>query len=725
MSQSSGGPEFLAQKLDKYVAKRALGKFHKLGLYTVRDLLYHFPFRYVQWGDQSDIASLRIGENATISAQVRSSTYRPIQRGGYLFQATITDGKDDLSLVFFPRKKYLLEYYQRTMAVGAWGFFEGTVHAGRRPGDPLQLLHPSLVMVDPADPQSVAAGKELATSPQPVYHRCEGLKNATITKTIRTLLEMTAPTQLGEFLPAQVVSQLHLPSFWQALNQIHHPATLEDTQAAQRRFKFEEGFILQVALAQSRQRALSRPAPPCPLKGHLLEDFDAHLPFELTASQIEVGKEISQRLAQDSPMQVLLQGDVGSGKTLVATRAMIQVVENGKQAVLLAPTEVLARQHFDWLKQALAWEGKDVALQLLTGSAKAGARRQMLADAASGKPGIYVGTHALLSQQVQFLDLALVVVDEQHRFGVAQREKLRENLAWNPHLLVMTATPIPRTVAMTIFADLEVLELQGRPHQGANIETFIVYQGSKPAVERVWERAREEIAAGHRVFVVCPRIDENEPEDAALATAPSHPALSVAQVALELSRDPHFQGFQIATLHGRMDPAEKEGALARFRSGDAPLLVSTTVIEVGVDVPSAAMMVILDADRFGLSQLHQLRGRIGRDGTKSVCLALTWFGPDSVAGERLSAFAGSDDGFELAQVDFKLRREGDILGGAQSGRSRLKMLDIQRDQELIETARDLASALIAKDPYLESCEALAGEIGLRLDESSQQFLEKS
>lgn len=731
ISKTPGKIPLLQQPLSKHLYKTAVSKFRKLGIETVGELLFHFPFRYIRWGQKSAIAALKIGENATVSAQVKNATWRSIRRGGYLFEATITDGTDILSLVFFPRRQHTLDYYRRLMKPGQWGFFEGKVEAPRKFGDPLQLKHPSLVMIDPEDPASVAEGKALSTQPQPVYHTTDGLSNAVITKSIRMLLGLIGPKDIQEFLPENIRNEENLIGIEKALRLIHEPVTEDDIEAARKRFKFDEAFILQTALAMSRTRATSRPAPACPKQqGGLAERFDQGLPFPLTPGQIEAGENLSTALGKETAAQILLQGDVGAGKTLVATRAMVQVVESGKQAVLLAPTEVLANQHYLTLASLLKWDRPgDPTLELLTGSAKATQRRQVLARAASGEPGIYVGTHALLSEQVQLPELGLVVVDEQHRFGVAQREKLRQDPRFNPHLLVMTATPIPRTVAMTMFSDLEVLRLAGRPHEGGNIETFVVYAGSVRGVERTWERAAEEIQAGRRVFVVCPRIENTDPEpeplDDDLVGTERKPTAAVLELAEQLRSLPVLKSADIGIMHSRLDPQVKTQTMEELRSGKIQLLVSTTVIEVGVDIPAASMMVIMDADRFGLSQLHQLRGRIGRDGSNSLCLALTWFGPDSTAGQRLDAFRSSDDGFVLAEADFRLRREGDILGSAQSGRSRLKMLDLQADADLIERARDQANCLVESDPDLNNHVPLAVEMVKRLDEESQEYLQKS
>ena len=502
---------------------------------------------------------------------------------------------------------------------------------------------------------------------------------------------------------------------------------------------------------------------PAPGPDSLRADLDAALPYELTAGQARVGEDLARALESTVPMQVLLQGDVGSGKTLVALRAMIQVVGAGGQTALLAPTEVLAAQHRASLEALLGPLGRAgmlggaeraIRVLLLTGSTTAGRRREILAALAAGEPAIVVGTHALLAETVQIPFLGLVVVDEQHRFGVAQRDALRERRGVTdpatgeertPHLLVMTATPIPRTVAMTVFGDLDTAILDELPAGRGPVDTHLVPWDRVTWVEGIWRRAAREVASGGRVYVVCPRIDAGdqeqgeddpdrpepfddlpeEPDGGVDREGPTRPPAAVAEWAQRLADEPSLTGTGIGTLTGRMTSAEKDAAMEAFASGAAPVLVATTVIEVGVDVPEATMMVILDADRFGLSQLHQLRGRVGRGDRSSVCVATTGVEVGSTAYHRLKAFAETADGFALAEADLELRSEGNVLGAAQSGRrSDLDLLRVTRDRRVIEAARGEAEEIVAADPRLTDHRALAAAIVERLDEESQAYLER-
>jgi ATP-dependent DNA helicase RecG len=459
----------------------------------------------------------------------------------------------------------------------------------------------------------------------------------------------------------------------------------------------------------------------------------------LTHDQLTVGAEIERDLAGGVPMNRLVQGEVGSGKTLVALRAMLAVADSGGQSAFLAPTEVLAAQHLRSLVSSL---GPDLAARLrptlLTGQLPAADRRRALLATASGGASIVVGTHALLGDQVTFADLGLVVVDEQHRFGVDQREALRLKGA-APHVLVLTATPIPRTVAMTVFGDLDVSTISELPAGRSPIVSHVVALVDHPGWEnRVWERLSEELAQGRQGFVVCPAIDvpaagatpaarraaaEDDPD--ALADPEAAPGAAVLPTLEQVRANPLFAGRRVEPLHGRMSSDEKDATMRAFARGEIDVLIATTVIEVGVDVPNASTMIVLDADRFGVAQLHQLRGRVGRGGVPGLCLFVTRSDPATVARERVDAVAATLDGFELAQVDLELRREGNVLGANQSGgRSSLKLLRVARDGDLIAEARAAAEAVLDADPALAAHPALAGALARRLDEQERAFLAK-
>ncbi|HEX8496985.1 MAG TPA: ATP-dependent DNA helicase RecG, partial [Actinomycetales bacterium] len=502
---------------------------------------------------------------------------------------------------------------------------------------------------------------------------------------------------------------------------------------ARQRLKWDEALVLQVVLAQRRAAAGAQAGVPRPGRpGGLLDAFDAATPFELTTGQREVGEVLAAELARPHPMHRLLQGEVGSGKTLVALRAMLAVVDSGGQAALLAPTEVLAQQHARSLRALLGplAQGGELGaaeaatrVALLTGSLGASPRRQALAEAADGSAGIVVGTHALLSEGVAFADLGLVVVDEQHRFGVEQRDALRAKGA-APHVLVMTATPIPRTVAMTVYGDLEVSTLTELPRGRSPITTHLVPVAEHPQwVDRAWQRVREAAAEGRQAFVVCPRIGEaqrdddggEEPGESTVGEDGRRPGVAVLEL-LPLLQEGPLAGLRTAALHGRMPPEAKEEVMARTSAAELDVLVATTVIEVGVDVPNATVMVIMDADRFGVSQLHQLRGRVGRGAHASLCLLVSEAEQGSPARERLEAVAATSDGFALSRVDLEQRREGDVLGASQSGRrSSLRMLQLLRDTDVIVAARGAAGELVDDDPDLSRHPALAAAVAAMVD----------
>jgi ATP-dependent DNA helicase RecG len=595
----------------------------------------------------------------------------------------------------------------------------------------LQLTHPDYELFDAEIERTPDESRKWAEHPVPIYPATAALASWQITKAMALVLD--ALPFLDDPVPDAVRRERRLLTYSKAVELIHRPEKDADWGAARKALRFQEAFVLQAALLQQRAKLRQQPATPR-IAGAILEGFDAQLPFTLTGDQHLVGSEISHDLGSDAPMNRLVQGEVGSGKTLVALRAMLAVAQSGGQSALLAPTEVLAHQH---LRSIVATLGPDRAAQLrptlLTGQLPVALRRKALLAAVSGSAKIVVGTHALLSDNVEFFDLALVVVDEQHRFGVEQRETLRAKGALPPHVLVLTATPIPRTVAMTVFGDLDISTIAELPAGRSPIESFVVPLAEKPGwANRVWERTAEELTKGHQAFVVCPAISPSvaepvEPGVELVETSPTRgPISNVEETLLHLRAHPLLAEKRIEPLHGRMSSEEKDATMRAFAAGDIDIIVATTVIEVGVDVPNASTMVILDADRFGVSQLHQLRGRVGRGGVQGLCLFVTTAEIESLARERVEAVASTLDGFELAQKDLELRKEGDVLGSTQSGgRSSLRLLRVAKDGELIMDARELAASVLDGDPTLAEHAPLREALTRRLDAEAEAFLAKN
>ena len=710
-----------------------------LGLHTVGDLLHHYPRRYEERGQLTHLAELPMDEHVTVVAQVAdarlhtfASSKAPRGKGQRL-DVTITDGSGRLQLVFFgsgvhkPHKELL---------PGTRAMFAGKVSVFNRR---LQLAHPAyeLLKGDTEETVETWAGTLI-----PIYPATAKLESWKIGKALQTALP--SAEEAVDPLPDSLREGRGLVSLPEALLKIHRPHTKADIAAARDRLKWDEAFVLQVALARRRHADAQLPAVARkPSPDGLLTAFDDRLPFTLTDGQVKVSKEIFDDLATEHPMHRLLQGEVGSGKTMVALRAMLAVVDAGGQAAMLAPTEVLAQQHHRSITEMMGelaeggmLGGAELATKvtLLTGSMGTAGRRQALLDLVTGEAGIVIGTHALIEDKVQFHDLGLVVVDEQHRFGVEQRDALRGKGKQPPHLLVMTATPIPRTVAMTVFGDLETSVLDQLPAGRSPIASHVVPAADKPHfLARAWERVREEVSNGHQAYVVCPRIgdEDDDPKKAGKAKkkspedeAEKRPPLAVLDIAAQLAKGP-LQGLKIEVLHGRMHPDDKDAVMRRFAAGDTDVLVATTVIEVGVNVPNATAMVIMDADRFGVSQLHQLRGRVGRGSAAGLCLLVSEMPEASPARQRLNAVASTLDGFELSRIDLEQRREGDVLGQAQSGaRTSLRVLSVIEDEEVIAEAREEATAVVATDPDLERLPGLRTALDALLDEEREQYLEK-
>jgi ATP-dependent DNA helicase RecG len=722
----------LDDALDKVVgAKTAKALASHLDLHTVGDLLYHFPRRYDERGEHTDIRSLSVGEEVTVLAQVLGASVRPMRaRKGQLLEVTVGDGAGGvLGLTFFNQA-----WRQRDLRPGRWGLFAGKVteFRGKR-----QLNGPDYVLLSDAD-DAAEEVEEFAGALIPVYPAAAAMPTWTIARCVRVALDTLAPPE--DPLPATLRAGRNLIGLGTALREIHRPTSHEDLARARRRLKWDEAFAVQLTLVQRKHRAAAWPARPRPRRdAGLLAAFDATLPYELTKGQRQVGEEIATDLAGQHPMHRLLQGEVGSGKTLVAVRAMLQVVDAGGQAALLAPTEVLAAQHLRSIADLLGPLGRAGELDgdpdgtrvaLVTGSLGAAARRRALEEVASGAAGIVIGTHALLYEGVDFADLGLVVVDEQHRFGVEQRDALRAKAEQPPHVLVMTATPIPRTVAMTVYGDLETSTLAELPQGRSPIASHVVPAAEKPAyLERAWRRLREEVEAGHQAYVVCPRIGESggDSDEEALDGSGEdgrRAPLAVTEVAPLLAEGP-LHGLRLDVLHGRLPSDVKDKVMRAFAAGDVDALVATTVVEVGVNVPNATVMIVMDADRFGVSQLHQLRGRVGRGVAPGLCLLVTEAGDGTPARARLDAVADTLDGFRLAEVDLEQRREGDVLGAAQSGRrSHLRLLSLLRDEKLIGEARAEAITLVEDDPELSRHPALAAAVAALVDEERAEYLEK-
>ena len=706
-----------------------------LELDTIADLLRHYPRRLAERGELTDLASLRVDDDVTVLAEVRSAkVIRHRNRSGARLEAVVSDGKGTLTLTFFGNRQ---TWRERELTPGTLGLFAGKVSVFR---NTRQLTHPEYIVLR-GDGLERYEAEEYASALIPVYPATKEIRTWQISNCVRLVLASLDP--VADPLPGELRARHHLMDLDAAFRTVHRPDTRDEWHAARRRLKWDEALGVQLALAQRRAAAAANPATPRPpVPDGILAAFDGRLPFELTAGQREVGAQLADGLARRHPMHRLLQGEVGSGKTVVALRAMLQVVDAGGQAALLAPTEVLAAQHARSIETLLgdlahagqlggAADGTQVAL--LTGSLPAAARRAALLDAASGAAGIVIGTHALIQQQVSFADLGLVVVDEQHRFGVEQRDALRGKAKQPPHLLVMTATPIPRTVAMTVFGDLDTSVLRELPLGRSPISTTVVPAGERPTwLDRAWQRVREEVASGRQVYIVCPRIGAGTEIDAELEAEfddvelpMRRPSLAVIDTAAMLRTGP-LAGLRLAVLHGGLPPDEKDRVMTGFAAGDIDVLVATTVVEVGVDVPNATMMVVLDAERFGVSQLHQLRGRVGRGQHPGLCLLVTEAGPGTPSRERLDAIAATGDGFELAKLDVEQRREGDVLGAAQSGRrSQLRLLSLLRDEELIAEAREDAAALVAGDPQLARHPLLAEQVATLVGDAGAEYLEKA
>jgi len=725
----------LSTRLTNIVGDRTAQVLEKsFGITTINELLRHYPRRYVVRGELTDISTLLADDEVTILAEIQAVNLRRAN-GKNILEVVVTDGSAKLSLTFFNQA-----WREKDLKVGRVGLFAGKVGVfkGKR-----QLSHPDYQLI-PDGNDVDAAVAEFAGKFLPVYPATSKLPSWKVMQCVN--LALNSIDYLPDYLPIEIAQEFKYPSLEKAFRDIHQPPDLEAAENARQRLTFDEALLLQLLLGQRRNEILKLSTksrtPNTPV---LVAAFEAKLPFKYTAGQIEVNQEIEKDLSNKYPMHRLLQGEVGSGKTVVALRAMLSVVDSSGQAALLAPTEVLAQQHYRTITKLLGELAQAGTLQagaigmqveLLTGSLSATAKKEIHTKLASGQTGIVIGTHALISDGVTFDDLGLVIVDEQHRFGVEQRDALRMKAKQPPHLLVMTATPIPRTVAMTVFGDLDISTLRELPGGRVAITTHLIPVLEKPHfLNRAWERVKEEAAKGHQIYIVAPRIvnpnkklTEREIVAAQLLgeeLLDNEEMTAVEELAPELATGA-LKGLKVAVLHGRLSSEVKEQTMSAFARGEIQVLVATTVIEVGVDVPNASMMVIMDADRFGVSQLHQLRGRVGRGSVPGLCLLVSNAQEDSQSMNRLKSVAATLDGFELARIDLEQRKEGDVLGRSQSGgRSHLRLLRVLRDEDLIQRAREVALKILATNSDLDHLPELKSEVAKLQSDEAARFMDKS
>jgi ATP-dependent DNA helicase RecG len=696
------------------VSARKAVQLAEWGVESVLDLLTTFPRRYIDRTARSDVSGLEIGDEAAILAEVRRVRSRPSRNRRTMVEVTVRDDTGTLGVVFFNQP-----WRAKQLREGTEAIFWGKVgeYRGAR-----QLVNPVVDVVAGVDEPAVGRPRRTLRI-LPVYPASAkaGLTSWEIGTFVEEALERAG--ELADPLPEGWRTSLTLWGRSAAMQAVHGPESMDVIAPARRRLIFDELFRLQLALVLRRRafehnaRALRHEVSPREITGAvtgtLVARFLAGLPFDLTVAQRRALAVIVADLAGPFPMHRLLQGDVGSGKTVVALAALLGAVQSGHQGALMVPTEVLAEQHATAVREMLG--GLDVPVELLTSRVKGKARAQMLAHLAEGTASIVVGTHALLTEEVEFGSLGMVVIDEQHRFGVEQRATLRaKGDAGDPDLLVMTATPIPRTAAMVIFGDLDLTVLDELPPGRVTVTTTWL---PDPADEHLaWDRVRQEVAGGHRAFVVCPLVGDSPRVEARSATEECA-RLAAGELA----------GLRVGLLHGQMAPAAREEAMAQFRRGEIEVLVATTVIEVGVDVPEATVMVVESADRFGMAQLHQLRGRVGRGTQASWCFLLGAGGEDGLAAKRLAAVERTSDGFALAEEDLRLRGEGTLLGARQQGQSDLRMASLSdpEDRLLLVEARRVAEAIVGDDPQLAVHEALADEVRLFLSEDEGEYLFKS
>ncbi|MDD4238799.1 MAG: ATP-dependent DNA helicase RecG [Desulfotomaculaceae bacterium] len=655
----------------KLIGPRRAEAMQKLGIFTVRDLLYHFPMRYEDRSRLLPAGACTPGEVATIRGTVLAAQDAKPRRGLTITKLAVHDGTGIFYAVWFNQP-----FIKKTLSPGANLFVTGKVD---KSFGPVQVMVEDYEVSEGGDP--LGAGRLV-----PIYPLTGQLNQRLLRTVVKAALEETG-SKAGEFLPVELLRKYKLPFFEAALASMHFPETQKDLEAAKRRFIFEELFLLQLGLAARRAAVAARQKEyRCRPDGRLTSAFITSLSYRLTGDQVRVWGEISADMESSAPMQRLLQGDVGSGKTVISILALLKAVENDLQGTLMAPTEILAEQHYLVMRRALAPVGVEVGL--LTGSTPKKAKQLLLQRVAAGDLKLLVGTHALIQQEIVFQKLGLVVVDEQHRFGVRQRAALQYKGSC-PDTLVMTATPIPRTLALTLYGDLELSVISELPPGRLPVKTFAVLPSALP---KAYKMAIDQLRQGRQIYIVCPLVEESEKMDLQSAT----------EIAEKLAAG-EFRDYRVRLLHGRMKAGEKEEIMAAFRQGEVDVLVATTVIEVGVDVPNATLMMVLDAERFGLAQLHQLRGRVGRGGHQSYCILITNPKTDD-SKSRLKAMTLNADGFALAEEDLRLRGPGEFQGTRQSGLPELKIADLLRDAQIFQTARQEAVALVRSDQNLTRSE---------------------
>ena len=664
-------PEVLATPVEfvRGVGPQRAELLARLDVHTAAGLIFLFPRDYQDLSDRREIADLEEDQVQTVRGEVVEIDARSSGFGKSVVGVLIRNGHDYLRAIWF-NQPFMREKFRegQHVLVSAKPRFRG----GR-----WEMPHPRVTWLDGPEDQP-----EMRLLP--LYPLTEGLTQYQLRRIVANALEKFSPV-LEEVFSDALLRQYGLMPLAEALPAIHSPQDAEQLERARRRFIFQELFVLQLAVVARRwQQQVGFRAPPLAASADINARIERLFPFEWTAGQRTAIAEVAADMARETPMNRLLQGDVGSGKTVVAVFAMLLCVARGYQAALMAPTEILARQHAETLAELL--RASRVRYLLLVGGLSAKQREGALAEIAAGQIDLVIGTHAVVQKDVQFAKLGLVVIDEQHKFGVRQRAALRQGKE-SPHYLVMTATPIPRTISMTLFGDLDVTSLREMPPGRQEVRTYIVEPNDQG---RWWNFVRDKLRAGRQAFVVAPLVDESQNVAAA----------SVAE-AFERLTNGELAAFRVGIIHGRMTPAEKEQAMADFRAGHTHVLVSTSVIEVGVDVPNACVMVIDSPERFGLAQLHQLRGRVGRGTLAGFCGVLMSEAMSEQARERLNAFATTADGFELAELDFQLRGPGDLFGTQQHGLPPLRIADLRRDQAILEEARREADKLFAADPGLK------------------------